>query len=119
MPGSHSRPERRLDRRQFLTSAGSLAAAATATAYFPWANSAFANLSANDRPRIGCIGVGGLGRGDAHEHKHFGDILAICDVDKEHADKERRFSDRQQRTPDRSSINFIPNPHEQPRCGAP
>ena len=87
MSGSPSRPQRRIDRRQFLTSAASLAATATAAAYFPWAASAFANLSPNDRPRIGCIGVGGMGRGDAHDHKHFGDILAICDVDKEHADK--------------------------------
>ena len=87
MSGSHSRPEPRTDRRQFLTSAASLAATAAAAAYFPWTRSTFANLSPNDRPRIGCIGVGGMGRGDAHEHKHFGDILAICDVDKEHADK--------------------------------
>ncbi len=87
MSGSHSRPEPRTDRRQFLTSAASLAATAAAAAYFPWTSSTFANLSPNDRPRIGCIGVGGMGRGDAHEHKHFGDILAICDVDKEHADK--------------------------------
>lgn len=28
-----------------------------------------------------------MGRGDAYEHKQFGDIVAICDVDKEHADK--------------------------------
>ena len=87
MSGSPSRPQRRIDRRQFLTSAASLAATATAAAYFPWSISAFANVSPNDRPRIGCIGVGGMGRGDAHDHKHFGDILAICDVDKEHADK--------------------------------
>ena len=87
MSGSRSRPEHRLDRRQFLSSAASLAATAAAAAYFPWTSSTFANLSPNDRPRIGCIGVGGMGRGDAHGHKHFGDILAICDVDKEHADK--------------------------------
>ena len=85
MSGSHL--GQRLGRRQFLTSAASLAATATAISYFPWTNSAFANLSPNDRPRIGCIGVGGMGRGDAYEHKQFGDIVAICDVDKEHADK--------------------------------
>ncbi|MDA1232113.1 MAG: Gfo/Idh/MocA family oxidoreductase, partial [Planctomycetota bacterium] len=87
MPSPSSRQERHIDRRQFLTTAVSFAATATAAAYFPWSTSAFANLSPNDRPRIGCIGVGGMGRGDAQEHKRFGDILAICDVDKEHAAK--------------------------------
>ena len=66
MSGSHSRSEQRPDRRQFLASAATLAATATAVAYFPWTNSTFASLSPNDRPRIGCIGVGGMGRGDAH-----------------------------------------------------
>lgn len=75
------------DRRQFLSNAASLATAATAAAWFPWSNAGFANTMANDRPRIGCIGLGGMGQGDAHGHKHFGDILAICDVDQNHANK--------------------------------
>lgn len=73
------------DRRAFLRSAGTAAAAATASAWFPWTSLAFANTMANDRPRIGCIGLGGMGRGDAHGHKSFGDILALCDVDENQA----------------------------------
>jgi len=73
------------DRRSFLRSAGTAAAAATASAWFPWTSLAFANTMANDRPRIGCIGLGGMGRGDAHGHKSFGDILALCDVDENQA----------------------------------
>ena len=69
------------DRRSFLKSAGAIAAAA----WFPWTSPAFANMMANDRPRVGCIGLGGMGRGDAHDHKSFGDILALCDVDENQA----------------------------------
>jgi len=73
-------------RRQFLASS-SIAAAATATACFPWSRSAFANRMANDRPRVGCIGLGGMGRGDARGHASFADIVAVCDVDQGHAEK--------------------------------
>jgi len=74
-------------RRAFLQSTVSLAAAATASAAFPWTARSFGNVMANDRPRIGCIGLGGMGRGDAHGHRQFGDILALCDVDENQARK--------------------------------
>jgi predicted dehydrogenase len=41
--------------------------------------------SPNDRPGIGIIGCGGMGRGDARNASTFGDILAVCDVDASHA----------------------------------
>lgn len=72
-----------LDRRRFLGTTAAVAASASVP-YTPWTQSAFANNSANDRPRIGCIGVGSMGSGDAKGHNHFGDILAVCDVDTEH-----------------------------------
>ncbi len=72
-------------RRSFLKQAS----AAASLAYFPWTQKAFANAAATDRPRIGCIGLGGMGTGDAHGHAHFGDILAVCDVDANHADRAR------------------------------
>lgn len=68
-------------RRDFLKSTTAAAAAATAAPYFAWNEKAFANESANDRPRIGCIGVGSMGSGDARGHAGFGDILAVCDAD--------------------------------------
>jgi len=40
----------------------------------------------NDRPRVGCIGLGGMGQGDAQAAKRYGDIVAICDVDRSHAE---------------------------------
>jgi hypothetical protein len=81
---------RRTDRRTFLGST-TIGAAAAATAgmvpFVPWTATAFANESANDRPRIGCIGTGSMGLGDAIGHAEFGDILAVCDVDKDRADR--------------------------------
>ena len=37
--------------------------------------------SPNERPKIGCIGNGGMGTGDANAIKGYGDIVALCDVD--------------------------------------
>ncbi len=41
-------------------------------------------LLPNDRPGIGLIGCGGMGRGDAANARRFGEILAVCDVDEKH-----------------------------------
>jgi predicted dehydrogenase len=41
----------------------------------------------NERPRLALIGCGGQGTGDAHGAAHYGDFLAVCDVDKSHAAK--------------------------------
>lgn len=71
------------DRRQFVKSVS----AAAAIPFVPWSKKTFANVSKNDRPTIGCIGVGGMGTGDARNHARFGDIVAVCDVDSNHADR--------------------------------
>ncbi len=39
----------------------------------------------NERCKIGFIGCGGMGRGDARELAHFGDVVALADVDKTHS----------------------------------
>jgi predicted dehydrogenase len=80
---------RSASRRQFLKTSAAAAAAGVAVPYFAWSQKAFANQEKNDRPRIGCIGVGSMGSGDASHHSHFGDILAVCDVDANHAEKAR------------------------------
>lgn len=41
----------------------------------------------NDRPGIGLIGCGGMGRGDADNASRFGNIVAVCDVDQGHLDQ--------------------------------
>ena len=73
-------------RREFFKTAGSLAAAGAAVPYLASSQRAFGEGSANDRLKIGCIGVGDMGSGDAREHAHFGDIVAVCDVDSRHAE---------------------------------
>lgn len=40
---------------------------------------------ANERPSIGLIGCGGMGRGDARNAGRFGKVVAVCDVDTRHA----------------------------------
>jgi predicted dehydrogenase len=74
------------NRREFLKRSTAAAAAASAVPYFAWTQPAFANRSPNDRPVIGCIGLGRRGTFDAEEHSHFGQIVAVCDVDSDHAD---------------------------------
>ena len=73
-------------RRRFLKTSA-VAASAVAAPYFPWTEKAFANNDKNDRPTIGCIGVGSMGSGDARAHSGHGDIVAVCDVDSSHADR--------------------------------
>ena len=80
-------------RRSFLKTTAAASAVGASIPYFPWTEKAFANQSANDRPRIGCIGVGSMGSGDATGHAKFGDILAVCDVDKVHLEKAKERPD--------------------------
>ena len=42
--------------------------------------------SKNERPGLALIGAGGQGKGDAMGASHFGDFVAVCDVDKRHAE---------------------------------
>jgi predicted dehydrogenase len=36
----------------------------------------------NDRPGVALVGCGGMGRGDAGAARHFGRVVALCDVDR-------------------------------------
>jgi len=81
-------------RRRFLGSSALGAATLTGglVPAFAWTSKTFANDAANDRPRIGCIGTGSMGTGDAQQHAQFGDILAVCDVDDRHSSRAREDS---------------------------
>lgn len=78
-------PLKKTSRRQALKAAALSTGAVAATPYFSWSEKAFANQDKNDRPNIGCIGVGSMGSGDARGHANFGNIVAVCDVDERHA----------------------------------
>lgn len=75
------------NRRDFLKTSAAVAAAGMAVPYIPTSAQPFRNTMKNDRPRIGCIGVGSMGTGDAQGHANFGDVLAVCDVDTRHAER--------------------------------
>ena len=74
-----------LSRRRLL--AASAAAAATPYFFSQARTVADDTKAKNDRPLVGCIGNGGMGRGDAGAIKQFGDIVANCDVDRVNAEK--------------------------------
>jgi predicted dehydrogenase len=80
-----------ISRRTFLNHCTAIAAATGLPRWFverelsAATQAAPATLSPNDRPGIALIGCGGMGRGDAKSASRFGDIVAVCDVDQDHA----------------------------------
>jgi predicted dehydrogenase len=81
-----------ISRRSFLRRTTTAAAAAGLPLWFIERELARAaepvkSPSANERPRIALIGSGGMGTGDARNAKRFGDIVAVCDVDRLHVDR--------------------------------
>ncbi len=78
-----------ISRRSFVKRCSIAAAAAGLPAWFVERELSAAAPSrklpaANDRPGIGLVGCGGMGRGDGANASRFGDIVAVCDVDQRH-----------------------------------
>ena len=73
-------------RRHFLR----VSAASTLIPTISRAESARAYQEKNERPRLALIGAGGQGKGDAHWASNYGDFLAVCDVDKNHAEEAKQ-----------------------------
>lgn len=72
-------------RRSLLKTAAATVAATTLPQWF-LEESAAADppaTSGNDKPRVGLIGCGGMGMGDANNASKFGTIVAVCDVDEQ------------------------------------
>ncbi|MBQ9798861.1 MAG: Gfo/Idh/MocA family oxidoreductase [Thermoguttaceae bacterium] len=67
-----------------IQGAGALSLAMFSTFAPRWQT--YAANSPNERFKIGFVGCGGMGRGDARELAYFGDVVALCDVDREHAE---------------------------------
>jgi hypothetical protein len=81
-----------ISRRSFLRRTTTAAATAGLPLWFIERELALAgepvkSPSANERPRIALIGSGGMGTGDARNAKRFGDIVAVCDVDRLHVER--------------------------------
>ena len=78
-----------LSRRHFLQNSAALAATGLAVPYIFTAENAIAKdkpRSKADRHTIGCIGNGGMGRGDCNAASAYGDIAALADVDRSHSE---------------------------------
>lgn len=76
----------KLPRRSFLKRSTAAAAAGAFVPYLFTAAGRAAEEAKNDRPNVGCIGNGGMGRGDANAVSRFGNTVAVCDVDRKHAE---------------------------------
>lgn len=78
-------------RRQFLQTAAGVTAGAALTPYFFSTSPVIAQdaktKSANDRPILGCIGVGDRWNAVGPQAMNFGDCVAVCDVDTAMTDK--------------------------------
>jgi len=84
--GNLPKQSARNGRRRFLQAGSGAVVAAALTPWHAWATRPMMNRSPNDRPNIGCIGVGSMGTGDAREHASFANIIAVCDVDQTRVD---------------------------------
>ena len=71
---------KQLSRRDFFKASAAAAAMATAIPVVATSKPVWAQAP-SDRLRMGCIGVGSMGRGDAHGFNGLVDIVALCDVD--------------------------------------
>jgi len=71
-------------RRDFLKQSAVAAAAVGTAPYFFSSQQPALAQQASDRLRMGCIGVGSMGRGNARGFNGLLDIVALCDVDSAH-----------------------------------
>jgi myo-inositol 2-dehydrogenase / D-chiro-inositol 1-dehydrogenase len=78
----------RFTRRQFVRTSSAAAAITAMTPYWQTAATRAADAK-NNRPLIGAIGLGGQGTGDANRARGYGDIVAVCDVQRQHAERAR------------------------------
>ncbi len=77
-------------RRTFLAQSSAAAAAGLTVPYWFTGRTARAAESKNDRPIVGCIGTGDRWKGGlADPIRKHGDIVAVCDVDRKHAEEGR------------------------------
>ena len=74
----------RIFRRDFLKNTAAFTAGSLTVPYFLSSQQPVKAQAASDKLRMGCIGVGDMGRGDANGFSSLVDIVALCDVDSLH-----------------------------------
>ena len=79
-----------INRRRFLKTTAAITAATGVPGWFIEQDLAQAASpkppGPNDRPGVALVGCGGQGRGDCNTSRRFGEVIAVCDVDRSHAD---------------------------------
>src|SRR5271156_4923387 len=95
-----------VSRRSFLKRCSLAAAAAGLPVWFVERDMAESaprpkRLGPNDRPAFALVGCGGRGRGDASNASRFGDLVAVCDVDDNHAEEVAQQHAKNGRMPDK------------------
>jgi predicted dehydrogenase len=101
-----------LSRREALRSLGASAAFVSVPAWFDErcpAQSPQRTTSPNERLRVGLVGCGGMGTGDAKNAQRFGDVIAVCDVDQSHLGKAREVFKGAQAYDDYRKVCDLPN----------
>ena len=95
---------RQTSRRDFLKTSAAASAAASLPYWFTTSLSAqdqarqSAEKSPNERFVIGCIGTGSRWDGVGPEAMNYGDVVAVCDVDRNHAEKaHKRVTEKQKK----------------------
>lgn len=93
-----------ISRRRFLSRSAKSVAVAGLPLWFLEAEQLFAQetppSSPNDKPRIALVGCGGMGMADGRNAARFGDIVAVCDVDRGRAESAARSLAKESRTPE-------------------
>jgi len=88
---------KRLSRRRFLAEAAGATVAAVGFPYFVPSSALgqTGTVAPSNRIVIGCIGVGGQGTGNMRGFlgKNEVQVVAVCDVDKDHQDKAKKIVD--------------------------
>ena len=74
-------------RREFLNKTAKIAATVGTAPYFLTNSLAKAAEPKNDRLNVAAIGVGGRGSMIARWASELGDMVACCDVDRQHAER--------------------------------
>ena len=77
------------DRRDFLKTTTAALATGCMPYWFSESALAFNFKNANDRPVVGCIGTGDRWKAVGPNAMKFGDVVAVCDVDRQHVEKAR------------------------------
>jgi predicted dehydrogenase len=73
-------------RRSFLKQTAGIAAAGTVVPYF-WTSAQVRAESAGEKLNVAAIGCGGRGSGVGHQAGRLGNMVACCDVDRQHAEQ--------------------------------